>query len=198
MELGIEIYYAGQWHEAAVLELLQTDQGRQSAVRLMYQQDYALNWMFRDDQHACSLNLPVELMLNHTSNRWFGFLDDIAPSGASRRFWVNRLGISHLSQGSQDSMLLEKCTIAPVGIIRTMKWGVPFEQGGEFNWHAITEQLAPIATPSQLMDDLRTLASQLVGLKERLQIRGVSETLLTMPTTGMTSIEQRLKRWGLI
>ncbi|EXJ12587.1 MULTISPECIES: type II toxin-antitoxin system HipA family toxin [Nitrincola] len=448
MELGIEIYYAGQWHEAAVLELLQTDQGRQSAVRLMYQQDYALNWMFRDDLHACSLNLPVELMLNHTSNRWFGFLDDIAPSGASRRFWVNRLGISHLSQGSQDSILLEKCTIAPVGnirihnavpardkysllenrrfeisdaverqvdfldyaqemgaasggatgaggeapklllrcseedkiwidtwqdepsqsdhfylvkfprgqmsaidcdilraefhfyhelsllgintisvkrmrliegsrypslwlprfdvmfeegqiqrfglesvysilekeagsflnhfevivklveklsrqqqvidgnctfdqqafvsqwlqrdllnvifansdnhgrntaflktplgidlspiydfapmkadpegIIRTMKWGVPFEQGGEFNWHAITEQLAPIATPSQLMDDLRTLASQLVGLKERLRIRGVSETLLKMPTTGMTSIEQRLRRWGLI
>nr|WP_239644381.1 hypothetical protein [Nitrincola lacisaponensis] len=118
MELYVEIYHSGQWHQAAVLELLQADKGRQGAVRLIYDQAYALNWMFRDDEHACSLNLPVELMLHHTSDQWFGFMEDIVPAGASRRYWITRLGIGHLSQGAQDSLLLEKGSIAPVGNMR--------------------------------------------------------------------------------
>ena len=448
MELYIEIYHSGQWHQAAVLELLQADKGRQGAVRLVYDQVYALNWMYRDDEYACSLNLPVELMLHHTADRWFGFMDDIVPAGASRRHWITRLGISHLSQGEQDSLLLEKGAIAPVGnmrirnalpsreaydllenrrfdiddvverqvdfldyaqemgaasggatgaggeapklilrcsrddkiwidtwqddpgqpdnfylvkfprgkmssidcdilraefhfyheldllgvnsisvegmrliegtrypslwlprfdvmfknkqihrfglesvysilnkeagsflnhfdvlqqlvsklanqyrvvergepfdqqcfvsqwlqrdllnvifansdnhgrnsaflktpdginlapvydfapmkadpegIIRTMKWGAPYEQGGEFNWLGITADLESIADPERLMDDLRSLAAQLVGLRQRLEKRGVSEQLLTMPAMGMASIESRLKRWRLI
>lgn len=448
MELYVEIYHSGQWHQAAVLELLQADKGRQGAVRLIYDQTYALNWMFRDDEHACSLNLPVELMLHHTAGQWFGFMEDIVPAGASRRYWIMRLGIGHLSQGAQDSLLLEKGSIAPVGnmrirnalpsrdafdllenrrfdlddvverqvdfldyaqemgaasggatgaggeapklilrcseddkvwidtwqddpansdsfylvkfprgkmssidcdilraefhfyheldllgvdsisvnrmrliegsrypslwlprfdvafvnkqiqrfglesvysilnkeagsflnhfdvlqqlavklssqhrvvekgssfdqqgfvsqwlqrdllnvifgnsdnhgrniaflktpeginlapvydfapmkadpegVIRTMKWGAPYEQGGEFNWQAITAQLESIADSERLMDDLRSLAVQLIGLRQRLKERGVSEQLLTMPAMGMTRIESRLQRWGLI
>ena len=91
MELQVDIFHSGQWHHAAVLELLNPEQGRLSPTRLMYLQDYALDWMFRDDRFSCSINLPIELMFHHRSNQWFGFLEDIVPSGASRRFWVNRL-----------------------------------------------------------------------------------------------------------
>ncbi|KDE39275.1 hypothetical protein ADINL_2404 [Nitrincola lacisaponensis] len=79
-----------------------------------------------------------------------------------------------------------------------MKWGAPYEQGGEFNWQAITEQLESIADAERLMNDLRSLAVQLIGLRQRLEDRGVSEQLLTMPAMGMTRIESRLQRWGLI
>jgi len=118
MELHIEVFHSEKWHQAATLQLLNPEKGCFGAVRLIYQQDYALDWMFRDDCYACSLNLPIELMVHHTSDRWFGFLEDIVPSGASRRFWLNRLGISHMPQAAQDSLLLEKCTIAPVGNLR--------------------------------------------------------------------------------
>lgn len=448
MELHVDIYHSGQWHHAAVLQLLNPEQGRLSPTRLMYLQDYALDWMFRDDRFACSVNLPIELMFHHRSNQWFGFLEDIVPSGASRRFWVNRLGISHLPQGAQDTILLETCTIAPVGnlrihnslpskddfstlgkkrfdiadvierqvdfldyaqemgaasggatgacgeapklllrcsmddevwidtwqddplnqdasylvkfprgkmtsidcdilraeyhfyheltdlcvetistekmrliegsrypslwlprfdiafnqnqqeryglesvysvlekeagsflnhfdvlrqlvakltnqqqvlnksakfdqqqfisewlkrdllnvifgnsdnhgrntafikrasgvtlapvydfapmradpegVIRTMKWGAPFEQGGEYDWMAIVHKLADLGDDARWMNDLKAVSAQLVGLKQRLANRGVSQDILSMPVMGMNSIEQRLSRWGLL
>ncbi|SIR02723.1 type II toxin-antitoxin system HipA family toxin [Marinobacterium stanieri] len=118
MNLSIEIFDGGQWTQAASLLIEDPKKGRLSPARLDYNQSYAVDWMFNDDAHACSLNLPVELFLSHESNHWFGFLDDITPSGASRRYWIEHLGIGNLSVGEQDSILLEKGTIAPVGNLR--------------------------------------------------------------------------------
>ncbi|KPQ21981.1 MULTISPECIES: type II toxin-antitoxin system HipA family toxin [unclassified Halomonas] len=116
--LTIQAFHHGQWHDAAELVIESPEQGRRGPARLGYITDYALEWLDRDDEHACSLRLPIELMNTHQSPRWFAFLDDIMPSGASRRYWVTQLGISALSEAEQDYILLAKGTIAPVGNLR--------------------------------------------------------------------------------
>lgn len=118
MPLTIQIFHSRKWHDAADLDIPTPERGRAGPVRLSYRQDYALEWMERDDEHACSLTLPVELMLTHHLPRWFGFLDDIMPSGAARRFWAQQLGIAALPGPQQDHELLRKGCIAPVGNLR--------------------------------------------------------------------------------
>lgn len=116
--LTIQIYLDGHWHDAAELTLQQPQLGRGGAVRLGYEFDYALQWLDRDDEHACSLTLPIELMIPNDAASWFGFLDDIVPAGAARRYWINQLGLGSASSGRQDTELLCKGTIAPVGNLR--------------------------------------------------------------------------------
>ncbi len=118
MPLTIQIFHTGQWHDAADLDIPAPERGRAGPARLAYRLDYSLEWMARDDEHACSLTLPVELMLTHHLPRWFGFLDDIMPSGAARRYWVQQLGIASRSGPQQDYELLRKGCIAPVGNLR--------------------------------------------------------------------------------
>lgn len=118
MPLTIQIFHHGQWHDAAELTLADPPLGRQGAAQLGYETGYAIAWMSRDDEHACSLRLPVELMLVYRATPWFGFLDDIMPSGASRRYWVARLGLADLPAREQDYELLRHGTIAPVGNLR--------------------------------------------------------------------------------
>jgi len=124
MNLTVQIFHSGQWHDAAILTLPQPELGRRGPARLGYETDYAIEWMLRDDEHACSLALPVELMINHDSDRWFGVLDDIIPSGAARRYWVSHLGLGKTTAGQQDCELLQRGTIAPVGNLR-IKEAVP-------------------------------------------------------------------------
>lgn len=118
MPLTIQIFHTGQWHDAADLDFPAPERGRAGPARLAYRQDYSLEWMARDDEHACSLTLPVELMLTHHMPRWFGFLDDIMPSGAARRYWAQQLGIASRPGPQQDYELLRVGCIAPVGNLR--------------------------------------------------------------------------------
>lgn len=118
MQLTIQIFLHGQWHDAATLDIPHPEQGRGGPAQLGYDQDYALQWLGRDDEHACSLTLPVELMWNHSSPTWFALLDDIMPAGAARRYWVNQLGLAHAAAAQQDFPLLQQGTIAPVGNLR--------------------------------------------------------------------------------
>ncbi|WP_111411731.1 type II toxin-antitoxin system HipA family toxin [Billgrantia lactosivorans] len=129
MQLTIQIYLDQRWHDAATLTIPQPARGTHGPARLSYGQAYALEWLSRDDEHACSLTLPVELMLTHEAPHWFGFLEDIMPAGASRRYWVAHLGIQALSAGEQDSELLRHGTIAPVGNLR-IREAVPERQPG--------------------------------------------------------------------
>ena len=127
--LTVQAFHHGQWHDAAELVIEHPEQGRRGPARLGYITDYALEWLDRDDEHACSLRLPIELMNTHQSSGWFAFLDDIMPSGASRRYWVTQLGISTLSEVEQDYALLAKGTIAPVGNLR-IKEALPERPAG--------------------------------------------------------------------
>ncbi|UTA81547.1 type II toxin-antitoxin system HipA family toxin [Halomonas sp. XH26] len=124
MKLTIQVHFEQAWHDAAELSLPNPEQGTRGESRLRYVTDYAVEWLFQDDLHACSMRLPIELMLTHESPHWFGFLEDIMPAGASRRFWVNYLGLHDLPVGQQDAELLARGTIAPVGNLR-IKESVP-------------------------------------------------------------------------
>jgi serine/threonine-protein kinase HipA len=129
MQLTLQIHHDQRWHDAALLETPHPEQGTRGAAWLSYEQTYALEWMFRDDEHACSLTLPVELILKHQAERWFGFLEDIMPAGASRRYWVAHLGLQGMPEGQQDSELLRHGTIAPVGNLR-IKEAIPQRPAG--------------------------------------------------------------------
>lgn len=130
MKLTLQTYLHGQWRDAAQLTLTNPDQGHAGESLLGYHpQAYALEYLGRDDLAACSLRLPVDLMQTYRSTPWFGFLDDIMPAGASRRYWVNHLGIGHLSPNQQDAQLLAYGTIAPVGNLR-IKEALPVMPAG--------------------------------------------------------------------
>ncbi len=116
--LTVQIFHNGRWDDAATIAFPSPDAGRGGALQLEYEQAYALGWQFHDNAHACSLVLPVDLMRVYRSPRWFGFLDDIMPAGASRRYWVSKLDLGHLSESQQDYALLRFGTIAPVGNLR--------------------------------------------------------------------------------
>ncbi len=128
-QLTIQILVGSTWVDAATLRLLQPELGASSSSRLGYELDYAINWMDRNDGYACSLTLPIHLMVEHSSSHWFRFLDDIVPSGAARRYWINQLGLQDASRGIQDTELLSKGTIAPVGNLR-IKESLPFRVKG--------------------------------------------------------------------
>ncbi|WP_454889966.1 HipA domain-containing protein [Serratia quinivorans] len=86
----------------------------------------------------------------------------------------------------------------PEGIPRTTKWAQKLEVGGEYNYEAITAALADLVPENELMHALKTTAKQLVGLKERLQNRGVPRQIIEMPSIGFDYIPEKLKKWGLL
>lgn len=86
----------------------------------------------------------------------------------------------------------------PEGVTRSSKWGVPFEEGGNFRWIDIAKALSALASPEQTVEQLKSQAQQLRGLHERLRERGVSDRLLNMPTFGFQTLDNRLKKWGLL
>ena len=138
MSLTIQLFHHGQWHDAAELQIDDPKAGRRGTIALGYSTDYAIDWMGRDDEHACSLNLPVELMLLYRRTNWFAMLDDIMPSGASRRYWVNRQGLQSLPPHEQDHALLAQGTIAPVGNLRIKQALPQLPTGSQLKHHRFT------------------------------------------------------------
>jgi serine/threonine-protein kinase HipA len=116
--LTIQALTQQQWHDIATLKLLSPEKGVTSPSRLGYEFEYSVEWLDCNDEHACSLVLPVQIMVEHEAERWFGFLEDIVPAGAARRYLIDFWGLQALSSGEQDTALLEKGTIAPVGNLR--------------------------------------------------------------------------------
>lgn len=117
-KLTIQALLDAKWQDIAELKLLMPQQGSASSSELEYELEYAVLHLDKRDKHACSLSLPVQLLIKHESKTWFGFLEDLVPSGAARRYWINHLGLQRLPHAEQDSILLEKGTIAPVGNLR--------------------------------------------------------------------------------
>ncbi|MEQ5237669.1 type II toxin-antitoxin system HipA family toxin [Proteus terrae] len=88
-------------------------------TELEYETSYSIEHLYQDDQHAVSINHPVELYFDDSgSPGWLKFLDDIVPSGASRRYWLQYLDIAELSTEQQNYELLHHGTISPIGNLR--------------------------------------------------------------------------------
>lgn len=89
----------------------------------------------------------------------------------------------------------------PEGIPRSIKWSrVPqkLESGGEYRFDLIAQSLADLIEPDELMTELKVTALQLVGLKERLQARGVGNLILNYPSIGFDALPNKLQRWKLL
>lgn len=116
--LTLQLYIDGLWQDAALLDVKEPRKGRESAALLAYDFDYASQYLDRNDLASCSLNNAVMLIGSHFSQPWFGFIDDIMPAGASRRYWIAQLGLQSKSPAEQDYALLKAGTIAPIGNLR--------------------------------------------------------------------------------
>jgi serine/threonine-protein kinase HipA len=87
----------------------------------------------------------------------------------------------------------------PEGIPRTTKWAAPaLELGGKFNFVEIAYSLSDLIDPELLINELRTTADQLVGLKQRLIGRGVPDKIVNMPVFGFDFLDEKLELWGLL
>lgn len=72
-KLTIQALLDTNWLDIAELKLLESKQGSASASELEYELDYALQYLDKRDEHACSLSLPVQILIKHESSTWFGF-----------------------------------------------------------------------------------------------------------------------------
>lgn len=86
----------------------------------------------------------------------------------------------------------------PEGIPRTAKWSAQYEQGGDFDYIGIIESFSDLADTNMIIENIKTTAAKLVGLKERLSNRGVPERILNMNTFGFDFIPEKLTKWGLL
>lgn len=113
--LTLQVFLDQRWRDAAYLRLAEPEKGRSGPTQLEYDQTYALGALGAKGVEACSVNYPVELVNVYRQPHWFGFLDDLMPSGSSRRYWVQRLGLGKLREVEQDALLLRVGAVAPIG-----------------------------------------------------------------------------------
>lgn len=117
--LTVQAFLDNGWRDIA--QILFPDGERQvyTITGLEYDSGYAVEYLFRDDHHAVSLNYPVQLFFDDGgSPGWMRFLDDIMPAGASRRYWLKWLDIEGLTPDQQNYVLLRYGAISPVGNLR--------------------------------------------------------------------------------
>lgn len=123
--LTIQAWLDSEWQDIAIVTFPYSDNDDWRTTEVNYLSDYAIDFLDNDDHHAVSLNYPVSLYFDDGGKPgWLRFLDDIIPSGASRRYWVNYLDINDLPMGQQNFILLKYGTMSPVGNLR-IKESVP-------------------------------------------------------------------------
>lgn len=113
--LTLQVFKDCHWQDAAYLRLPYPKKGRSGPAQLEYEPSYALRELGDKGLGACAINYPVELVEVYRHSRWFSFLDDWIPSGASRRYWIRRLGLEAQGAFEQDFTLLRLGTVAPIG-----------------------------------------------------------------------------------
>ncbi|WP_194206821.1 type II toxin-antitoxin system HipA family toxin [Superficieibacter sp. 1612_C1] len=117
--LTLQAFYSQQWHDIAQITFPDGENHDFRRTEINYLSDYAVDFLDWDDLHAVSLNHPVSLFFDDGGEPgWLKFIDDIMPSGASRRYWVNYLDLAGLSVNQQNFILLKYGTMSPVGNLR--------------------------------------------------------------------------------
>ncbi len=124
-QLTLQAFLNNQWCDIALITFPESEHGRYQLTELDYQSDYAIDHLNRDDNYAVSLNHPVSLFFDDGGQPgWMRFLDDIIPSGASRRYWEKYLDLDGLTSSQQNFVILKHGTVSPIGNLR-IKESVP-------------------------------------------------------------------------
>ncbi|WNJ97345.1 hypothetical protein RND59_19270 [Vibrio ruber] len=190
-ELTIQAFIRGEWIDIGIISFPKSSQHNFRVTELNYLSDYALEHHDKDDFHAVSLNHPVSFFFDDMGKPgWLTFLDDIMPSGASRRYWVKHLDIEDLSSDEQDYVLLKFGTMSPIGNLR-IKDSLPER-------YEVADTLSDLVPKEVLLQELEVTASKCIDLKQRLALRGVPEQILEMPAVGLNYISEKLTKWGLL
>lgn len=119
-KLTLQIYLEQAWCDLAFLYF---DSETYQLCNFEYLTDYVVQHYGKTGEHAVSLNYPVNVFIDDTSLLW-SWLSDIAPAGASRRYWLDALDIKQESEEKQQFLLLKHAAISPIGNLR-IKDAVP-------------------------------------------------------------------------
>lgn len=118
--LTLQVYGAGIWQDAMTLAFTEPLQGLLSPCRLAYKSAYVhanVDAYQSSFAQAVSARLPVDFD-SLSSREAPAFLQDIAPSGAARRFLIAHIGREKPEGLSDDLYLLGRSTPAPIGNLR--------------------------------------------------------------------------------
>lgn len=118
-KLTLQAFINSDWIDIAIISLPKSDQHNFQVTELNYLGSYALKYHEKDDFHAISINHPVSFFFDDMGKPgWLKCLDDIMPSGASRRYWIKHLDIDDLPRDEQAYILLKFGTMSPIGNLR--------------------------------------------------------------------------------
>lgn len=106
MKATLQIFLNGSWTTAGMFESEEKSAARGIAGGGWFEYDADFTLAHLDDSPACRVGLryPVNFEL-HKADRWPAFLLDILPSGAGRRVWLRRLGLTDNEAGDWELLL---------------------------------------------------------------------------------------------
>ncbi|MBM7073592.1 type II toxin-antitoxin system HipA family toxin [Shewanella sp. 202IG2-18] len=116
--LTLQAFLDKQWKDVGHIIFPYGNKNRFDVAELNYNEDYVIELIDKDDEHAVSINYPVALFFDNENKAWPRFIDDIMPSGASRRYWMKYLGLEGIPTDEQNYLLLKNGTMSPVGNLR--------------------------------------------------------------------------------
>lgn len=118
MKADIEININGEWTPVASFE-----ERRSGGGWLEYESDYVVS--YKDTPHArVGLRYPVNFSL-YEPLKWPAFLLDIIPSGAGRRVWLRKLGLTDNDSIELNWDLLLAGAGNPPGNLRVAQAAIP-------------------------------------------------------------------------
>ncbi|TEW52179.1 type II toxin-antitoxin system HipA family toxin [Psychromonas algicola] len=118
-ELTVQAFIDNAWKDIAKIIFPKNTDYTFDATEVHYESDYATQNLFADDHHAVSINHPVQLFFDDGGQQgWLKFIDDIIPSGSSRKYWLTQIDTEGMSANQQKFVLLAYGAISPIGNLR--------------------------------------------------------------------------------
>lgn len=129
MELTIQLFTEGAWHDAMKLRFVDAQKGFEGGCHFAYLGHYLSNNLdCLETLFAKSVSALTPLSFTvYSAKSAPAFVYDIAPAGAARRSLMKRLGASKPADLSEDIFLLARSTPAPVGHLRIKESMTHFE-----------------------------------------------------------------------
>ncbi|WP_426233567.1 HipA domain-containing protein [Pseudomonas sp. TWP3-2] len=118
-DLTLQIFAAGQWHDAMVLNFDKPEKGFESRCSFGYETAYLvenIDAVGSPFSKAVSALFPLDWEGRRSNTP--AFVHDIAPAGAAKRFLLAHLGSEKPVDISSDLYLLGRSTPAPIGNMR--------------------------------------------------------------------------------